>query len=245
MKYKFACLCLWVLAFSPQSYAETLRIAGDSWPPFTDKTLPYNGLAVDLISTALSRAGFSNNYQQVPWARAIQGLQHDSYDIIGAAWYAPDRAVYGQFSEPYLTNTLRFIRKKGSTIDYQQLSELRPYLISVVRGYTYAPAFDTDSTLQKHPVNNFASAARMVAQAHSQLTVEDELVAQHLFNGELSDVREQLEFLPKPLSESPLHILVRRSHPQHQQIIDGFNAAMRTMREDGTYQMILQRHLKD
>jgi polar amino acid transport system substrate-binding protein len=75
--------------------------------------------------------------------------------------------------------------------------------------------------------------------------VEDELVAQHAFNGELSDVREQLEFLPKPLSESPLHILVRRSHPQHQQIIDGFNAAMRAMREDGTYQMILQRHNKD
>lgn len=245
MYRKLLYLGLCALLFSPTGNAEALRIAGDSWPPFTDKTLPYNGLAVDLVSTALNRAGFSNSYEQVPWARAIQGLQHDSYDIIGAAWYAPDREIYGQFSEPYLTNSIRFIRKKGSHIDYQQLSELRPYLISVVRGYSYAPAFDTDSSLKKHPVNNFASAARMVAQQHAQLTVEDELVAQHTFNRELSDVREQLEFLPKPLSEAPLHILVRRNHPQHQQIIDGFNAAMRTMREDGTYQMIMQRHNKD
>jgi polar amino acid transport system substrate-binding protein len=242
-KRVYGCLC--ALVFSSLSYAETLRVANDSWPPFTDKSLPYNGLAIDLVSTALSRAGFSNSYEQVPWARAIQGLQRDRYDIIGAAWFAPDRAVFGQFSEPYLTNTLRFIRKKGSSIAYQQHSDLRPYDISVVRGYSYAPAFDSDSTLKKYPVSNFASAARMVAQQHAQLTVEDELVAQHAFNGELSDVREQLEFLPKPLSESPLHILVRRSHPQHQQIIDGFNAAMQAMRADGTYQMIIQRHSKD
>lgn len=242
---KLAYLCLCILLLSPLSNAETLRIAGDKWPPFTDASMPYNGLAIDLISTALKRAGFSASYEQVPWARAIQGLQRDRYDIIGAAWFAPDRDVYGQFSAPYLTNTIRFIRKKGSSIDYQRLSELRPYLISVVRGYAYAPAFDADTSLRKHPVTNFASAARMVVQGHAQLTVQDELVAQHAFNGELSDAREHLEFLPKPLSESPLHILVRRSHPQHQQIIDGFNTAMQAMRADGTYQVIMQRHIKD
>jgi polar amino acid transport system substrate-binding protein len=37
--------------------AEHLRLSGDSWPPFTDQRLPNNGLAVDLVSTALQRAG--------------------------------------------------------------------------------------------------------------------------------------------------------------------------------------------
>lgn len=239
----YACLC--TLLISPATLAATLQIVANSYPPFTDKNLPYNGLATELVSTALRRAGFSSSYNEVPWARAIEGLQHDKYDLTVATWHSAEREVYGQYSQPYLTNTLRFIRKKGSHIDYQQLSDLRPYLISVVRGYNYAPAFDSDSTLRKHPVNNFASAARMVVQEHAQLTVEDELVAQHTFNGELQDIQDKLEFLPKSLSESPLHILVRRSHPQHQQIIDGFNAAMQAMRADGTYQMIMQRHSKD
>lgn len=242
-KLAFACACIWL--FVSQASAATLQIVANSYAPFTDKKLPYNGLATDLVTTALSRAGFSSEYHEVPWARALEGLQHDKYDLTIATWYLAEREVYGQFSEPYLTNTLRFIRKKGSHIDYQQLRELRPYLISVVRGYVYTPAFDADTSLRKHPVNSFASAARMVVQEHAQLTIEDELVAQHAFNGELSDAREQLEFLAKPLSESPLHILVRRSHPQHQQIIDGFNAAMRAMRKDGTYQLIMQRHSKD
>jgi polar amino acid transport system substrate-binding protein len=241
--YVYASLLSVMLAMP--ALAAPLQLAANNFSPFTDQTLPHNGLASDLVSSALSRAGFASEYHEEPWARALQNLQRDKRDIIIAAWYSVERESYGQFSEPYLINTVRFIRKKGAPIDYQQLHDLRPYLIVVIRGYAYAPAFDSDSSLHKHPVNSFVSAARMVAQGHAQLTVEDELVAQHAFNGELSDVREQLEFLPKPLSESPLHILVRRSHPQHQQIIDGFNAAMRDMRADGTYQQIVQRHAKD
>jgi polar amino acid transport system substrate-binding protein len=242
-KFAYACLCSLILA--APALAAPLQIVANSYSPFTDQKLPYNGLATDLVSSALSRAGFASEYHEEPWARALQGLQRDKRDIIIAAWYSAERESYGQFSEPYLINKIRFIRKKGSHIDYQQLTDLHPYLISVIRGYAYTPAFDSDSRLQKHPVNSFVSAARMVVRGHAQLTVEDELVAQHAFNGELSDVREQLEFLPKPLSESPLHILVRRSHPQQQQIIDGFNAAMRAMRADGTYQKIVQRHAQD
>jgi polar amino acid transport system substrate-binding protein len=242
---RLAYVYLCSLMLATPALAAPLQIAANSWPPFTDQSLPHNGLATDLVTTALSRAGFASEHHEEPWARLVEGLQHDKHDLIIAAWYSAERETYGLFSEPYLINKIRFIRKKDSHIDYQQLRDLRPYVISVVRGYAYAPAFDTDSTLQKHSVNSFDSAARMVVQGHAQLTLEDELVAQHAFNGELSDVREQLEFLPKPLSESPLHILVRRSHPQHQQIIDGFNAAMRAMRKDGTYQKIVQRHAQD
>jgi polar amino acid transport system substrate-binding protein len=245
MHRKFAYACLCALFLSAQALAATLQIVANSYPPFTDQNLAYNGLATDLVTTALSRAGFASEYHEVPWARAIEGLQHDRYDLTVATWFAPERAVYGQFSEPYLINKIRFIGKKGSKIEFKQLSDLQPYLFSVVRGYAYAPAFDSDARLQKYPVNSFASAARMVALGRVQLTLEDEMVAQHAFNNELRDIREQLEFLPKPLSESPLHILVRRTHPQHQQIVEGFNAAIRAMRKDGTYQMIVQRHAKD
>lgn len=241
--FAYACLC--ALLLSTPTQAATLQMVANNWPPFTDHNLPYNGLAADLVSTALSRAGFASEYHEEPWARAIEGLQHDRYDLTVAAWFAPERAVYGQFSEPYFSNRIVFIRKKGSHIEFNQLSDLRPYTIAVVRDYAYAPAFDSDASLQKHPVNNFASAASMLALGRVQLTLEDERVAQHAFNGELQDIQGKLEFLPKPLSESPLHILVRRSHPQHQQIIDGFNQAIRSMREDGTYQQILQRHAHD
>ena len=230
------------LLSSACAWAEPLLIAANSWPPFTDQRLLNNGLAVDLVSTALSRGGFSSQYIEVPWARVINGVEHGNYDIAITAWFDPAREAFGQYSAPYMSNRIRFLQRKGEHIHFEQLADLLPYSIAVGRGYTYAPAFDRDTRLQKKPVTDFIIAARMLAAGRVQLTLEDEWVAQYYFAHELQDVRDQLEFLATPLAATPVHILVRRSHPQCAAIIDSFNQAIAAMREDGTYQAILKRH---
>lgn len=231
-----------LLLATASACAETLRIAADVWPPFTDARLPGNGLASELVSTALQRAGHRPEYVEVPWARALRGLQVGDYDLIVSAWYSDERATYGQFSKPYLTNRIRFLKHKGSEVDFQSPEDLRRYSIAVVRGYSYLPGFDGDARLKKVPVMGFQMGARMLAAGRVQLTLEDELVARFYLNRELKDIRDQLEFLPRPLSENGLHILVRRSHPRHQQLVEDFDRAMQAMREDGTYAAIFARH---
>ncbi|WP_271410244.1 substrate-binding periplasmic protein [Pseudomonas sp. Q1-7] len=224
------------------AHAETLRMAADVWPPFTDARLPGNGLAAELVSTALKRAGHRAEYVEVPWARVLRGVQVGEYDLVVSAWYSEERARFGQFSQPYLTNRVLFLKRKGTVVDYQGPEDLKRYSIAVVRGYSYLPSFDADTTLNKVPVMGFPMGARMLAAGRVQLTLEDELVARSYLNRELSGIREQLEFLPRPLSENGLHILVRRSHPRHRQLVEAFDQAMQTMREDGTYQAIFARH---
>ncbi|WP_044871119.1 transporter substrate-binding domain-containing protein [Pseudomonas sp. LFM046] len=222
--------------------AETLRMAADVWPPFTDARLPGNGLASELVSAALKRAGHRAEYVEVPWARALRGLQMGDYDLIVNAWYSDERAGYGLFSKPYLTNRILFLKRKGSAVDFQSPDDLKRYSIAVVRGYSYQPSFDNDTRLHKVPVMGFQMGARMLAAGRVELTLEDELVARFYLGRELSGIRDQLEFLPRPLSENGLHILVRRSHPRHQQLVEDFDRAMQSMREDGTYQAIFARH---
>jgi polar amino acid transport system substrate-binding protein len=222
--------------------AEKLRIAADVWPPFTDARLPGNGLATELVSTAMKRAGHLVEYVEVPWARALRGVQLGEYDLIVSAWYSDERAGYGQFSQPYLTNRVLFLKRKGSAVDYRGVADLRRYSIAVVRGYSYLPAFDADASLRRVPVMGFQMGARMLAAGRVQLTLEDELVARFYLKRELQGISEQLEFLPRSLAENGLHILVRRSHPRHQQLVEGFDRAIQAMREDGTYQAIFARH---
>lgn len=233
---------LLALFWGGSALAEHLRLAGDSWPPFTDQRLPGNGLAADLVSTALQRAGHTTEYVEVPWARVLRGLQQGDYDVIVAAWYSTERTRFGLFSDPYLVNRIRFLQHRRTHIRFASLADLRPYSIAVVRGYSYASVFDQDASLSKVPVLEFAMGARMLAAGRVQLVVEDELVAQHYLNRELSEVRGGLEFLPQPLSANGLHILVRRSHPLHQQVAQDFNREIEAMREDGTYARIYQRH---
>ena len=222
--------------------AETLRLVADPWPPFNDQALLNNGVASDLVSTALSRAGYASTYAQVPWERAVRGLQQDIYDVLINAWYTDERATFGHYSQPYLINRIRFMQRKGSQIRFKQLPDLYPYSIAVVRGYAYSSEFDQDTRLTKVGVGGFAMGARMLHARRVQLTLEDELVARFHLSRELASIREQLEFLPQPLSENGLHILVSRNHPQHQQIADAFNKAIEAMRADGSYAQIFQRH---
>ena len=235
-------LCLSFVLLPLAVTAQVLRLVADPWPPFNDHTLLNNGVASDLVSSALSRAGYATEYAQVPWERAVRGLRRSDYDVLINAWYTEERARFGHFSAPFLVNRIRLLRRKGSAIKFEQLSDLYIQRIAVVRGYAYSAEFNGDPRLHKIGVGSFASAARMLQAKRVELTLEDEFVARYHFARELSGIRDELEFLPRPLSENGLHILIRRSHPDHQGIAEAFDRAIVAMRADGSYAAILQRH---
>ena len=231
-----------LLWLSQDVEAQKLRLVADAWPPLTDATLVNGGLATDIVSTALARAGYASDFQQVPWARAMLGLGEGRYDVLVNAWYNEERTHVGQFSAEYLLNRVRFIKRKDAPIEYTDLQQLHTYPIAVVRGYAYSPEFDGDAALQKVPVHNFAMAVRMVAADRVKLTLEDEYVARYYLARESPKVRNAVEFVPRPLSENSLHILVSLKNPDHAKIVAGFDREIAGMKADGSYQRLLRQH---
>jgi polar amino acid transport system substrate-binding protein len=178
----------------------------------------------------------------VPWARALLGVGEGRYDVLVNAWYTDDRTKLGQFSGEYLLNRVRFLKRKDTPIEYNNLQQLHTYPIAVVRGYAYSPEFDDDVSLQKVPVHSFSMAVRMVAANRVKLTLEDEYVARYYLARESTKVRNAVEFLPKPLSENSLHILVSLKNPRHEQIVAGFDREIAAMKVDGSYQRLMEQH---
>ncbi|AIS10588.1 amino acid ABC transporter substrate-binding protein [Pseudomonas chlororaphis subsp. aurantiaca] len=231
-----------LLLLDQSAYAEKLRLVADAWPPFTDATLVNGGLATDIVSTALARAGYASEFEQVPWARALLGVGEGRYDVLVNAWFNEARTQLGQFSSEYLVNRVRFIRRKDAPIEYTNLKQLHEYPIAVVRGYAYSPDFDSDPELQKVLVHNFAMAVRMLAADRVKLTLEDEYVARYYLARESPRVRNAVEFLPNSLSENGLHILVSLKNPEHEQIVAKFDREIEAMKADGSYDRLLRQH---
>ncbi|MEX5568902.1 substrate-binding periplasmic protein [Pseudomonas syringae] len=231
-----------VLLMAQANAAEKLRLVADPWPPFTDALLLNGGLATDIVNTALRRAGYTTLYEQVPWARAMLGLSQGRHDVLINAWFSEERTKVGQFSAQYLLNRVRFIKRKDSPIGTLTHEQLHRYVIAVVRGYAYAPAFDNDTELQKVPVQNFSTAIRMLAAERVDLTLEDEYVARYNLAMEPDEVRDQVEFLPGSLSENSLHILVSLKNPHHDKIVADFDREITAMKADGTYDELLRLH---
>ncbi|WP_434578871.1 transporter substrate-binding domain-containing protein [Pseudomonas sp. Z5-35] len=231
-----------LLLLSHDACAQKLRLVADAWPPFTDSTLVNGGLATDIVTTALARAGYASDFEQVPWARAMLGISEGRYDVLINAWYAEERTHVGQFSAEYLRNRVRFIKRKDADIDFDNLQQLYEFPIAVVRGYAYSKAFDEDGQVQKVPVHNFAMGVRMLVADRVKLTLEDEYVARYYLSRESAKVRNAVEFLPKPLSENSLRILVSLKNPEHAQIVAGFDREIAAMKADGSYQKLLKAH---
>ncbi|AUG43640.1 MULTISPECIES: substrate-binding periplasmic protein [Pseudomonas] len=231
-----------LLLLGQSAYAEKLRLVADAWPPFTDATLVNGGLATDIVSTALARAGYASEFEQVPWARALLGVGEGRYDVLVNAWFNEARTQLGQFSSEYLVNRVRFIRRKDTPVEYTNLKQLHQYPIAVVRGYAYSPDFDSDPELQKVLVHNFAMAVRMLAADRVKLTLEDEYVARYYLARESPRVRNAVEFLPNSLSENGLHILVSLKNPAHAQIVAKFDREIEAMKADGSYDRLLRQH---
>ena len=231
-----------VLLLAMPALAQRLRLVADAWPPFTDATLINGGLATDIVSTALARAGYASEFEQVPWARALMGVGDGRYDVVVNAWYDEARTHLGQFSGEYLLNRVRLIKRRDDPIDFQRLEQLHDYPIAVVRGYAYSAAFDGDTQLQKVPVHNFVMAVRMLAAQRVRLTAEDEYVARYYLSRESLRVRNAVEFLPKALSENSLHILVSLKNPEHAQIVAGFDREIAKMKADGSYERLMRLH---
>ena len=231
-----------VLLLATPAFAQRLRLVTDAWPPFTDSTLVNGGLATDIVTTALARAGYASDFEQVPWARALMGVGDGRYDVLVNAWYDEARTHLGQFSGEYLLNRVRLIKRRDDPIEFQDLEQLHDYPIAVVRGYAYSAAFDGDVQLQKVPVHNFAMAVRMLVARRVRLTVEDEFVARYYLAQESARVRNAVEFLPQPLSENSLHILVSLKNPEHEQIVAGFDREIAKMKADGSYARLMKQH---
>ncbi|OLS61090.1 substrate-binding periplasmic protein [Pseudomonas putida] len=235
-------LCLLGMLSVTPVHAEKLRLVADAWPPFTDANMEQGGLATVLVRTALERAGYASDFEQVPWARALVGIGDGRYDVLVNAWYNDSRTRIGEFSKGYLANRIRLLKRKADAIHYERLSDLYPHTIAVVRDYAYSAEFDNDLRLQKVPVRSFPVAIGMLAAGRVSLAVEDEYVASWFLQQAPSNAKDQVEFFGKPVSENSLHILVSLKHPQHAQIVAAFDKAIGAMKADGSYARILEHY---
>lgn len=219
-----------------------LQVASAAWKPYTGNDLPSLGLANDLVHTALRRAGYTPYVTIEPWQRVLEGAKLGVYDVITTPWYSDERNEFLDYSEPYLQNRIVFVQKQGSKFDYQEFSDLKSMLIGVVTDYAYDERFNQSRTLTKISERHLIQNLLKLVQGRIDLTLDDELVLKYEINQFMPNRMKELEFLPKPLAVQGLHIGVSRENPDHAKIVAGFNKAIAEMKQDGTFQKILDKH---
>jgi len=241
MKNLLAMVLLALTIGSGASAEGPLRVVVDEWPPFGSETLPGGGMSLSVITEVLTRAGYEVESQIVPFARALSGVQHGEYDIVGNLFFDAELAQNLQYAEPYFETTVQFLRHSGTNIAIAELDDLTPYSVAVGEGYLYSDSFDSAENIEKVTVTTVEQGVRMVAAGRLDLTLDSADVLRYVTRELDPSLEPQVEILPYVLATQHIHMAVRRDLEDADQVIADFNSTLAMMRDDGSLEAILAR----
>lgn len=224
--------------------SKPLKVAGSVWPPFIVDKGAEKGAATALVTEILKRAGYKTEVSIETWPRTLEGTSAGIYDVIIAAWKTKEREAHFQYTDPYFVNTIQFVKRKGTPINFRGYPDLKGLVIGVVNGYAYGDEFDKAQGILKLPANHLIQNLLMLQRGRVDLTLGDKWVVRHELTEYFPTAIKDYEFLGKPVATRTLHAAVSRAHPEHDKIVKAFNKALKSMKADGSYEKILDVYRK-
>ncbi len=233
-------LCLaMVPAFVMATDPGELNLASDTWPPFTDKPEGQR-VAIELVSTALDRAGISATTTIVDWKEVEAGIRAAKFDGSAAMWRTEKREQDLIFSEPYLENRLVLVGRKGSDVAAARVSDLSGKRVAAVGHYAYGDQITGAVGVYFINGRNDQDDLDKLLAGDVDYMLVDELVVRYLMTYQPEEVAAKLEIGTTPLARRSLHLALRKTVPGAAEIIAAFNREIQGMFTDGTYGEILQ-----
>ena len=214
-----------------------LRLVSTPWPPFTNEAGKPR-IALNLVETALGRAGLNADTTIVEPAQFNDALMSDRYDGSAAAWKDAGRERVLVFSEPYLENRLVLVGRAGEDVSATALGGVSGRRVALVQGYSYGDAIIT-SGLIPVPSRSEEDSITLLLAKKVDYVLMDELVVQYIRENHPNEARTKLSVGTTPLLKRALHLAVRRSRPDAASIVERFNAQLRGMIADRTYHRLL------
>lgn len=232
---------IFMLLLAPASRSETLNLVGSSWPPFSEQSLPGNGMATQLVAEAMRRAGYETKFVVGSWERVLMGAGMGSGGVIIGVWRTDERAQTFAFSKPYLQNVIRVVKLKNTDYTFQQLlqGQRKDLAMGLVRDYAYGDILDQFERHPRFEENQLQQILLKLAQGRVDFTIGSELALRYSINSYFSVDADKFELSP-PIALRGLRIAVSLQQPNHAAIISGFETAIEEMKSDGSYHRITE-----
>jgi polar amino acid transport system substrate-binding protein len=220
---------------------QTLRVMASTSPPYVDRTLPEQGLAVEMARHLFSRTPYALEISFENWSRAIEGVRVGVYDALLAAWYSDERSADFLFSEPYLRGDLIIVKARSDTQSYASLEDLAGKRLGVQLDYAYGIDFEAIPGLELVGANQLIENLLNLVNGKVDFVIGDQRTMNQQIHAFLGQQVNRFEVLPIKLAGRDRHLAASREVAGHKEIIAAFNKALADSRADGSYQAILRK----
>ncbi|EIV8493707.1 transporter substrate-binding domain-containing protein [Vibrio vulnificus] len=229
------------LLLSFLSHAATITAAQDPWAPFVQQNNANPGISVEIVIEAFKTQGHDVDFKIMPWTRALNEVKDGRVDVLVATWFTQERTSYLNYSQPYLENSLKFIKRSGDGFEYNGMDSLSGKNVGIIRNYGYGDEFLKATNFNKPEANDLVANAKKLLAKRIDLTLEDELVAKATLSGAGMNLSD-FDFTNNALSVNPLHVTSGLANDKNGEIIEAFNKGLAEIKANGTFDKILMKY---
>ena len=224
-------------------FAQELLFAIGDWSPFTSEKMPGHGASAEVVAAVLKEMGKKPRFEFYSWEECSEkikaGKAFGSFPYVKTS----ERQGYGIFSDPiFISQTVFFHnKKKNPDIRYKKLSDLKGLKVGGIRGFFYESKFES-AGLDVTYVDSLEELFRLLVDQKVDVIPENDLVGWDFVKKSFSSERGNLGTLKKRLQVVPNYLMVSKKYPGARELVEEFNLALKTLRENGTYYSIMDKY---
>ena len=222
-----------------------LIIATSELPPFISAE-PDNSFLTELLAEMADEMDVVFEFRFMPWPRCE--LAVDTLQAWATMPYVPtpERNKKFLFSEPlYTKRTVLFHYSDDEPrvpMTFIHLNELSPHRIGGVRGYYYLDRF-TRAGLRLELTNSEELSFRKLRAGRVELVPAVESVGWNIIRKTFPpEDHANFYVLDTPLNVGYNYLMTSLNYPDAPQLLERFNTALKTLRDNGVYDTIALRH---
>lgn len=220
---------------------EVVRLMANPSPPYADKKLPEQGLALELVKHVFSRTDYTPDISIENWSRAMEGVRIGLYDALATAWYSEERSRDFLFSDPYLSSELILVKSRADKRQYRSLQDLAGKRLGVRSDYAYGVDFSSVPDLELVEENQLIQNLLNLLNGSVDLVIGDRRTLTHQLNEYLKSQIGEFQVVPIDLPQKHRHLAAGRNVAGHEKMIAAFNRALAESRKDGSYDAIVKK----
>lgn len=245
----FALALLVLICFShanAQGDDKLIIFVDKSYPPHmyqVEKT-EADGLYPRLLEATIKQAGLKTEIKALPWKRALL-YSASGKGAVGGAYKSDERIKTYDYSAPLYQEKLVLFINKDKPFEFNSIEDLKGKVVGVNRGWSYGQAFDTarenglfTPNVRNDPHDNF----KILALGRIDCVILDQISGDSYTR--ILGIEDKVSALPNAFSINDVYLIIPKVLKMTP-FLNDFNSALRRIREDGTYQKIVQTFVQE
>jgi polar amino acid transport system substrate-binding protein len=233
-------------------------LTGNGREPYSDQASHNGGLITNIVDAAMTKAAPEQGHAIhfiTDWGSHFDPMLSNALLDMGFPWYKPNcdrdpenyRCTSFLFSDPMFEMLELVFASKASGLKFDVDDDIIGH--SICR-QDNTLAWDMDENGRNWLKDGKVELKRAptIQDCFAMMLAGDvDFVGGNEFQGrevmKTMEIKDQVSVMHHPMSLQALYVLVHQSHPQAQEMLDVINAGLAGIREDGSYQKIVEDHM--